>query len=139
MKLFLLSILHILTLSNKPDSLENTPSQERFQQYVNGLATTPFMANGMVGVCIKSVTNNKVLVEYNSQKSLAPASTLKLITSATALSTLGEDYTYTTKLDYSGQITDSILVGNIIINGIVKTTVWKYSYRQIIRVIGVAV
>lgn len=117
MKLFLLSILHILTLSNKPDSLENSPPQERLQKYVNGLATTPFITNGMVGVCIKSVTNNKVLVEYNAQKSLAPASTLKLITSATALSTLGEDYTYTTKLDYSGQITDSILVGNIIIKG----------------------
>lgn len=117
MKLFLLSIFHVLTLSKTPDSLDNNAKQVQFQKYVEGLANTPFMANGMMGVSIKSVSTNKVLVSYNAQKSLAPASTLKLISSATALSTLGENYTYTTQLNYSGQIADSVLTGDIIIKG----------------------
>jgi len=117
MKLFLLSIFHVLTLSKTPDSLDNKAKQVQFQKYVEGLANTPFMANGMMGISIKSVTTNKVLVSHNAQKSLAPASTLKLISSATALSTLGENYTYTTQLNYSGQIADSVLTGDIIIKG----------------------
>lgn len=117
MKLFLLSIFHVLTLSKTPDSLDNKAKQVQFQKYVEGLSNTPFMANGMMGVSIKSVTRDKVLVSYNARKSLAPASTLKLISSATALSTLGENYTYATQLNYSGQIADSVLTGDIIIKG----------------------
>lgn len=117
MKLFLLSIFHVLTLSKNPDSLPNISKQEQFQKYIDGLATTPFMANGIMGISIKSVSTGKVLASHNTQKSLTPASTLKLISSATALATLGEDYSYSTKLEYSGQIADSVLTGDIIIKG----------------------
>lgn len=132
MKLFLLSILHILSLSKSPDSLQKNIPQERFQKYVEDLANTPFMANGIMGVSIKSVTNNKTLVAYNAQKSLAPASTLKLITTATALSTLGENFRYSTTLEYSGQLVDSVLIGNIIIKGTGDPSFgsWRFDKQQ---------
>ncbi|MEA5139274.1 D-alanyl-D-alanine carboxypeptidase/D-alanyl-D-alanine endopeptidase [Arcicella rigui] len=117
MILFLLTFLHFLTFPATTDSLERKSSQEKLQKQIEILANSPFMQNGMVGVSIKAVKSNKTLIEYNANKSLAPASTLKLISSATALATLGEDYTYSTKIEYSGQITDSVLIGNIIIKG----------------------
>ena len=117
MILFLFTFLHFLTFPATTDSLERKSSQEKLQKQIEYLANSPFMQNGMVGISIKAVKSNKTIVEYNANKSLAPASTLKLISSATALATLGEDYTYATKIEYSGQIADSVLIGNIIIKG----------------------
>jgi serine-type D-Ala-D-Ala carboxypeptidase/endopeptidase (penicillin-binding protein 4) len=86
-------------------------------QTTDSLANSPFLENGILGISIRSTKNKQNLVEYNAQKSLAPASTMKLISSATAFITLGENYTYPTILEYSGLIKDSVLTGNIIIKG----------------------
>jgi serine-type D-Ala-D-Ala carboxypeptidase/endopeptidase (penicillin-binding protein 4) len=81
------------------------------------LANSPFLQNGFVGISIRFAKNQQNLVEFNAKKSLAPASTMKLISSATAFMALGENYTYPTILEYSGEIKDSVLAGNIIIRG----------------------
>ncbi len=56
---------------------------------------------------------------YGEQENtgLAPASTLKTITAATALELLGEDFTYKTELSYTGEIIDGTLNGDLIIKG----------------------
>nr|MBC7614149.1 D-alanyl-D-alanine carboxypeptidase/D-alanyl-D-alanine-endopeptidase [Pseudopedobacter sp.] len=48
---------------------------------------------------------------------VATASTLKTITSATALALLGEDFTFKTEIGYSGYIENGILNGDLIIKG----------------------
>jgi D-alanyl-D-alanine carboxypeptidase/D-alanyl-D-alanine-endopeptidase (penicillin-binding protein 4) len=63
------------------------------------------------------VRDGAELVGFNHQKSLSSASTLKLITTGTALAVLGSDYTYTTTLEYDGIIRDSVLTGNLYIRG----------------------
>jgi len=65
---------------------------------------------------LKSETG-KVVFSANGQTGLAPASTLKTITSATALAILGEDYQFETKISYSGNIVNGTLNGDLIING----------------------
>lgn len=99
------------------DSLKVSSSIVLIQKKIDSLASSPFLQNGFVGVSIRAVRNPQNLVEFNAKKSLAPASTMKLISSATAFVALGENYTYPTNLEYSGQIKDSILTGNIIIKG----------------------
>ena len=62
---------------------------------------------------------------------------MKLISSATALMSLGEDFKYNTILEYSGQIKDSVLTGNIIIRGSGDPSLgsWRFKnhpdYKQI--------
>lgn len=55
-----------------------------------------------IGVYIKDLKSGEVLYDYNSELALTPASVMKLVTSATALSLLGEDYRFTTAVELRG-------------------------------------
>jgi D-alanyl-D-alanine carboxypeptidase/D-alanyl-D-alanine-endopeptidase (penicillin-binding protein 4) len=63
--------------------------------------------------------DGKPVFEYNSGKSLTPASIVKLITSAAALELLGPQYTFKTKIGYTGVLDKrtGILNGDIVIRG----------------------
>ncbi|MEY4538896.1 MAG: hypothetical protein RLZZ306_653 [Bacteroidota bacterium] len=118
MKLLLISIFKIFIIQSQSiDSLEVTTPQMVIQRKIDSLVNSPFLENGFLGLSIKSVNSDKNIIEYNAKKSLHPASTMKLISSATALMTLGEEFKYSTFLEYSGEIKDSVLIGNIIIRG----------------------
>lgn len=65
------------------------------------------------------INSGETIAEMNPDMALKPASTLKLLTTATVLELLGPDYQFKTILEYSGKI-DTIkhfLNGNIIIKG----------------------
>ena len=65
------------------------------------------------------INTGETIAELNSNTSLKPASTLKLLTTATALEVLGSNYKYKTKIEYTG-IIDSMtktLHGDIYITG----------------------
>ncbi len=70
-------------------------------------------------ICVMKTKKDSVVAEYNSQTSVVPASTLKVVTTAAALSILGSDFVFETKLMYDG-VFDSIsgtLKGNLYIRG----------------------
>jgi len=118
MKLLLITFFKIFVFQTQStDSLRVITQKEIILRKIDSLVNSPFLENGFLGISIKSVNSDKNIVEYNAKKSLHPASTMKLISSATALMSLGEDFKYATILEYSGQIKDSVLVGNIIIRG----------------------
>ena len=53
----------------------------------------------------------------NADRMFMPASNEKIPTTASALITLGPEYRYETKLYYSGEIIDSVLKGDLIVQG----------------------
>jgi D-alanyl-D-alanine carboxypeptidase/D-alanyl-D-alanine-endopeptidase (penicillin-binding protein 4) len=55
-----------------------------------------------IGIYIKDIRNNKVIVERNSKLALTPASTMKTVTTATALSLLGADFRFKTECKLVG-------------------------------------
>ncbi len=59
----------------------------------------------------------KVVYDKNSQIGLAPASSQKIITAATAFELLGKDYRYKTEFGYDGEINVDTLEGNIYLMG----------------------
>ncbi len=68
--------------------------------------------------CLMDPKNGKIITEYQSERSLNPASCMKVVTTLSALHILGENYTYTTAIQYDGNISsDSILNGNLYIRG----------------------
>ncbi len=77
------------------------------------------MLHASLSLCILDAADGKPVIEYNSGKSLTPASVLKLITSAVALELLGPDHTFKTSVGYSGTLnkTSGLLSGDIIIKG----------------------
>lgn len=59
----------------------------------------------------------KLIFEHQSQKLLAPASTLKTYTTASALHYLGEDFRYCTKITFQGKISNKSAEGVLKIYG----------------------
>ena len=107
------------------DSLAN----QRILVFLDQLQNGPLVRNGTVGVSVRRVRDGESLIGYNSRQSLSSASTLKLITTATALATLGPNYTYTTTLEYDGFIRDSVLTGNLYLRGSGDPSLgsWRFS------------
>ena len=97
--------------------------------YLSLVAVLPFMSlfasvpidvkGAAVGIYIAPVSDNPTAtVEYNSDVCLTPASVMKAVTSATALSVLGADFRWETIVTATGSISfDGILMGNVVING----------------------
>lgn len=67
-----------------------TPAS-RLQQGVDAILARPAFAPAWWGIEVRSLASGAVLYDYNAQKNLKPASTLKLVTTAAALDALGPD------------------------------------------------
>lgn len=90
-------------------------------------------------VQLKYATNSFFVLDKNTGKpiflqnenfGLAPASTLKTVTTATALSILGQDFTYETPIYINGDIINGSLKGDIIIEGNGDPTLGSSRYQQ---------
>ena len=84
---------------------------------IQQLANDPSLKAGQLGVCVIDVKSGEVLSDYNSAKAMIPASTMKTVTTASALAILGEDYRFQTTLEYDGNISNGTLYGNVYIKG----------------------
>jgi D-alanyl-D-alanine carboxypeptidase/D-alanyl-D-alanine-endopeptidase (penicillin-binding protein 4) len=89
----------------------------RFSDAVLELQNSELIRHGTISVCIKSVKSGQTVFALNQEKSLPSASTLKLVTTATALSLLGSDFRFQTYLEHDGVIRNDTLFGNIYIRG----------------------
>lgn len=69
------------------------------------------------GVQIESLTTGEVWYKRNSEKMFMPASNEKIPTTAASLISLGPEFKFRTQFYYSGEIVDSILVGDLIVVG----------------------
>jgi D-alanyl-D-alanine carboxypeptidase/D-alanyl-D-alanine-endopeptidase (penicillin-binding protein 4) len=93
-------------------------SQQPFSDALNTVLQQPEYKNASVGIAVRDMQTGKMVFEYNAEKDLIPASTMKLVTSATALELLGAGYRFETKIGYSGKIEKSkTLTGNIVVVG----------------------
>lgn len=71
-----------------------------------------------ISVLVKDLKTGTVLHKSNERKSIMPASTMKLVTTASALEMLGPEFRFETRIEIDGRIgTDSTLFGNIYIKG----------------------
>ncbi len=77
------------------------------------------LTHASVSMCIADTRKGDIIMEYNSEISLMPASVMKLITSSAALELLGPEYTFKTRIGYTGSLNKRTgkLTGNIIITG----------------------
>lgn len=91
-------------------------SQQR--SFENFLADS-LMGHAAVSFCVADADSGMVLFGYNRERSLIPASVLKLVTSSAALELLGPEYRFKTSIGYTGRISKffNILNGDIVIRG----------------------
>ncbi|MDR0754574.1 MAG: D-alanyl-D-alanine carboxypeptidase/D-alanyl-D-alanine-endopeptidase [Prevotellaceae bacterium] len=99
-------------------SQNNSTDFQRFVEYVDTMKLHDNdLTNAVWSVSVADAQSGEILFEHNSQYCLLPASNMKIVTSGIGLLLLGADYTFKTKLEYTGDIVDSTLDGNIYITG----------------------
>jgi len=76
------------------------------------------LQNANISLLIKDLQTSKILYEFRPNNSIISASTMKVITTATALEMFGPEFRMATKLEIDGEITkDSVLNGDLYIKG----------------------
>lgn len=86
------------------------PAIERF-------LSASYMKGASASIMVKEIHSGSVLYSYEVQKEMIPASVMKLVTTASALEILGENYRFETAIMYDGHITNGTLHGNLYIRG----------------------
>ncbi len=91
----------------------NQKLQKAFQQFEKD----PQLKFATSSLYVINAKTGKVVFDKNSRTGMAPASTLKVITSVTAFELLGKDYRYKTEVGYLGEKQDSLIDGSLVIIG----------------------
>jgi len=96
---------------------QQTGSDSMYSQ-LRALERTSLLYRGSIGLMVKDQETGEVLVNYNAERSYVPASNLKVVTTASALAILGEDYKFATRGYISGKADSAgLLKGSLYVVG----------------------
>ena len=83
------------------------------QARLDSLTSDTLLRRTQLGLMVFDLAADSVIYSYGGQQTLRPASTMKLLTSVTALDLLGSRYDYRTSLYYQGRMADGVLEGDV--------------------------
>lgn len=91
---------------------------QSIQNAIESFAADPLLKHAGISFMVMDMNSKEVLGSYNPDLALSPASTMKLVTTATSLEILGPGYRFETKVYTDGMIDSAgILHGNVIVEG----------------------
>lgn len=98
----------------------------------------PQLKNALSSLYIIDASTGRPVFDKNSTIGMAPASTQKIITAATAYELLGKDFRYTTRFGYTGNINSDSLKGSLYVRGSGDPTLgsWRWPNHNEDAVIG---
>jgi D-alanyl-D-alanine carboxypeptidase/D-alanyl-D-alanine-endopeptidase (penicillin-binding protein 4) len=70
-----------------------------------------------IAVVVQEAATGKSLLRMNAERSMNPASTMKLLTTYAALDQLGPAYTWKTEAYLDGELKDGVLQGSLVLKG----------------------
>lgn len=109
----LLPIVYCLFLFSPAFGLEPSVLREKINHIINDRC----LKDSKVGIKIVSLDTGEVVYEKNGNGLLMPASNMKLITTAAALSKLRPDYKFKTIIAHDGKREGNVINGNLYIKG----------------------
>ena len=93
-------------------------AQSTLHERLDKLLADEFYQRATIGVAVYDLTDQKTLYAHNVKRLCRPASNMKLLTSATALSALTSEYTFKTGIYHTGTIDETgHLNGNLYLKG----------------------
>lgn len=96
----------------------NVFAQNKLSESVNQFLAKPEYKNASVAMKFVDVASGETVFALNENQRMIPASTMKLVSSATALELLGADYRFKTQVAYRGKIDENgLLNGDLILIG----------------------
>ena len=93
-------------------------AQNNIMNTFNKMKDEKVLENASISFRVIDLDTDSAIAQHNSYNSLVPASTMKIVTTAAALVSLGSYTSFKTRLSYDGNIdSNGILHGNIYIKG----------------------
>lgn len=93
-------------------------AQTRYQAALNRFVRSESLRQASVSVSVVDVADGRTVAAHDAARSVTPASSLKLLTTATALAVMGHNYRFSTRLEYDGRIDENgVLLGNLYLAG----------------------
>ena len=128
MKTQLIWLISFLIVAGKVNS---QPLPQKLQSAVERLQADGQCRYASISLTVLDAKTGEQVYAVNPNMGLAPASTLKVITSVTAFNLLGKDFQYQTQVGYSGTISfDGTLTGDVIIKGSGDPTLGSWRYEK---------
>ncbi|MBI2375234.1 MAG: D-alanyl-D-alanine carboxypeptidase/D-alanyl-D-alanine-endopeptidase [Deltaproteobacteria bacterium] len=115
--------------ADEPDTLTRTLKE---------ILRSPELEGVSVGVHVRSVSDGRTIFERDGSRLLNPASNVKLVTSALALSHLGPAYRFRTLVYRDGSIRNGALQGNLYVKGFGDPTLTSENLFGIINEIALS-
>ncbi|MGZ3922888.1 MAG: D-alanyl-D-alanine carboxypeptidase/D-alanyl-D-alanine endopeptidase [Flavisolibacter sp.] len=88
------------------------------------------LSNALASLYVIDANSGNVVFDRNSTIGLATASTLKIITAATAYEFLGKDFRYETRFGYVGSIKNKSLIGNFYLQASGDPTLGSWRWKS---------
>ncbi|MEL6614436.1 MAG: D-alanyl-D-alanine carboxypeptidase/D-alanyl-D-alanine-endopeptidase [Bacteroidota bacterium] len=99
------------------DTTARGPLLDSTAAAVEDVLADPDLPRAIWGIYVTDLASGRTILSRNADLTLLPASTMKLLTTATALDALGADYRYTTRLYHLGEASGATLTGDLVIRG----------------------
>jgi serine-type D-Ala-D-Ala carboxypeptidase/endopeptidase (penicillin-binding protein 4) len=126
-----LFVLIILMAALIPQS-HPVHAENNLTQLLNELLIKePDLQGAIAGISIRSADTGEVIYDHLGDVRLRPASNMKLLTAAAALSALGEDYTFKSELLSDGAVKNKTLNGNLYLKGKGDPTLLKEDFDKL--------
>ncbi|MEK4484467.1 D-alanyl-D-alanine carboxypeptidase/D-alanyl-D-alanine-endopeptidase [Psychrobacillus sp. FSL H8-0484] len=109
-------------------SVEAATSYVSLKNKIDNIMLDSRMKNASSSVTIRKASTGEVVYEYYGDRSITPASSLKLLTGAAALETLGENYRFSTAVLTDGKVQKGTLKGNLYLRGQGDPTLLKIHF-----------
>lgn len=114
-----LAALLVLQQERPPEPVDIPTPPARFPAMVALLRearANPALAGAAMGFCLID-PKGQIVLEDNAQTAFIPASSLKTLTTATALERLGPEFRFTTTLKSTAPMEDGLIAGDLVIVG----------------------
>jgi D-alanyl-D-alanine carboxypeptidase/D-alanyl-D-alanine-endopeptidase (penicillin-binding protein 4) len=113
---FLLACRQPAGVAPRPGSI-STGRDASLRAFIDSMVEAPEFANAHWGILVVDPERGDTLYSRNAGKLFMPASNMKILTSATALTQLGADYRYRTSFGARGPVNDGTLTGDLVVVG----------------------
>ncbi|MGO4886812.1 D-alanyl-D-alanine carboxypeptidase/D-alanyl-D-alanine-endopeptidase [Anaerobacillus sp. MEB173] len=128
--IFLFSFILALINHQAGYAIDNISCKNKLDQL---LTEQHNLKGSIASISVRSASDGRIIYDHNADVRVRPASNIKLLTAAAALSSLGEDYSFQTEVLSDGEKRWKVHFGDVYLKGGGDPTLIKSSFDELAK------